>query len=320
MNKTRTEPCRSRAFTIRWRACFLAGCAFAVAALCEAKNETPPLGDTDDPMVRIILSTSTISGASVNDVISAFRIWTYELSKDLDLTVADDVLVLSRVEDIVRELESNPNHLVSMSIPEYLNCGSERFSEKIYLGEIDGIFGTRYLLLVRDDGPIVELGDLGGKKLVSYVNRETSISEEWFQYQLMQADLKPAGELLQSYSMEEDLSKTVLGVFFGNQDACLVSERSFNLMCELNPQLKVQLRVLLQSPEVVGGAMFIQANYDPELEPLLDEGIETLDKKVSGQQIRTLFRSGAVHASDVSELEETIGLYQKWIQSGGDAI
>ncbi|MGJ8650126.1 MAG: PhnD/SsuA/transferrin family substrate-binding protein [Opitutaceae bacterium] len=311
---------RPQAFAIRSLTCVFAVCAFVLIAICNAQNEASPQRDASDPDVRIIISSGTVSGASAHDVIAAFRVWTYELGKELNLPLTQDVLILSRVEDIVRELDLNSNHLVSLSIPEYLNCGTERFSEKIYLGKLDGKFGNRYLLLVRDDGPIDELGDLAGKTLVSHVNRETSISKEWFQYQLMQADLKPPGELLKSYSMEEDLSKTVLSVFFGNQDACIVSERSFKLMSELNPQLKVQLRVLIQSPEVVGGAMFIQADYDPEFELLVDRALEVLDLTASGKQIQTLFRSGAVHVSDVSILEETIGLYQKWTQSGGDEI
>ncbi|MGJ8650127.1 MAG: PhnD/SsuA/transferrin family substrate-binding protein [Opitutaceae bacterium] len=309
---------RVQALATRWGIYSLAACAFVVTAHSDATIEARVQSDADEPEVRIILSSSGLSGVNVNDTISAFRVWTNELTKGLNMRVSDTVLVLDSVEEINRELDSGANHLVSLSISEYLNCGSARFSEKIYIGKNDGKVGARYLLLVRDDAPITELGDLSGKKLVCYDHRETSLSDEWFQYQLMQADLKPAGELLQSYSKDQDLSKTVLGVFFGNQDACIVSDSSFELLCELNPQLKARLRVLMQSPQVIGGALFTQVGYDPELEVLVEQSLDTLGDKISGHQILTLFRSNSVIVADLSELAETIGLYKKWIRTGGD--
>ncbi len=301
-----------RCFCLFFCACFLGGIGGLYA------DESPDHVH-DHIQVRIILSTGALTDINVNDATAAFRVWLRELGRRLNVPVTKDAMILSSLQEIARELDRHSNHLVSLSLPEYLSFDAERFTRSIYLTKSgsDGSAGHRYFLLVRENGPIQELGDLRGKKLVHYENRETTMAQDWLEYQLAEAGQVGSTELLKSYTKDSDLSKSVLGVFFGKVDACLVSDRSFDLLCELNPQLRLKLKVLAKSPVIVSGAMFTQMGYDSQLEIQISRSLEMLGDDVAGKQILTMFRTDSVYHADISDLQDSIDLYKKWTRGRG---
>ncbi|MGZ0655579.1 PhnD/SsuA/transferrin family substrate-binding protein [Coraliomargarita sp. W4R72] len=298
-------------YALRWLCLCL--CGFSLLGLGSVKAQESP--DWENYKVRVIISMANYADVNVNDATAAFRFWMSEFGQEMNLPVARDAMLLTSVEAIVHELDQSPNHLVSISVPEYISIGPERFTRKIYMikGEHDETIGNRYLLLVRANSSIQTLSDLSDKKLVHYDFRETVMAQEWLDYQLADAGLASSAELLASYKKDTNLSTAVLSVFFGKADACLVSDGSFDLLCELNPQLRVKLQVLAQSPVVMNSAVFTQVGFDPDLENRASKAIEAVGADTQGEQMLTMFRTDSVSGSDLSELQGTLDLYQKWL-------
>ncbi|MGZ0655580.1 PhnD/SsuA/transferrin family substrate-binding protein [Coraliomargarita sp. W4R72] len=294
---------------LRW--CGLLFCGLSLLGLGRVHADESP---NDVKQVRIILSSESLTDTNLNDATAAFRSWVYEFGKKMKVPVALDAAFLPTNEEISREMDKFPNHLVSLTLPEYLRFDPERFSRNIYLTKLgrSRAISTRYLLLARESGSIQTLGDLKDKTLIQYDHLETNMAQEWLDYLLVDAGQVRSAELLGTYTKGTDLSKAVLGVFFGKIDACIASDRSFDLLCELNPQLRVKLKVIEQSPLIIGGAMFTQSNYDPELEMMISEALVQFGNDASGKQILTLFGAESTYRTDLSELQDSIDLYKKW--------
>lgn len=103
---------------------------------------------------------------------------------------------------------------------------------------------TRHVLLVYRDGGITDIGQLPGRKvLVSTLDRG-QIASTWLDVLLMRQGLGPAVEEAVDLDIRDRPGYAVPPVLFGQADACIVETRTFDLLCELNPQLRRELRVL----------------------------------------------------------------------------
>jgi ABC-type phosphate/phosphonate transport system substrate-binding protein len=85
-------------------------------------------------------------------------------------------------------------------------------------------------------------------------------------------------------------SQAVMPVFFKRADACILSRRSFDVMAELNPQLRKDLQIIEASAPVATGVICIRKGYDSRQRQWLKDILETLDRDVEGRQLLTLFR------------------------------
>lgn len=147
---------------------------------------------------------------------------------------------------------------------------------------------TRHVLLVYRDGGITDIGQLPGRKvLVSTLDRG-QIASTWLDVLLMRQGLGPAVEEAVDLDIRDRPGYAVPPVLFGQADACIVETRTFDLLCELNPQLRRELRVLSASPPLLTRPMCTRQDMDPVLrKTLLDAPCVGTD----GEQILALLQT-----------------------------
>ena len=122
--------------------------------------------------------------------------------------------------------------------------------------------------------------------------------------------LGPAENYFGSLITDTKVSRVVLPVFFGQADACLVSRRGFEAMCELNPQLATDLTAIATSPLMVLCFYAFRKNYNNSNRHVLANVHTRLLTSPAGRQLATLFqfegltiRDGTCLASALSVLD-----------------
>src|ERR1035441_10793653 len=83
--------------------------------------------------------------------------------------------------------------------------------------------------------------------------------------------------------------RVVLPVFFGQSDACLTSKRSFDTMCELNPQVGKDLIVIASSPVMVVTFYIFHKNYHGVSRERFARVYSEVSTSAAGRQLATLF-------------------------------
>lgn len=102
--------------------------------------------------------------------------------------------------------------------------------------------------------------------------------------------LEPAAEFFAPISLVSTPAQTILPVFFGQADACLVTRRAFLLASELNPQVAERLTVLFASPPLGGGVIAFRPGYpDADKQRLISLIVEFFSDDVRSRQLMTLF-------------------------------
>lgn len=88
-------------------------------------------------------------------------------------------------------------------------------------------------------------------------------------------------------------AQAVLAVFFGKKDACVVDRSAFQVMAELNPQIRRSLETLAASEALANSVLCVSRDGWPlpEDRKNLLESLAELHLESTGQQILTLFKA-----------------------------
>jgi ABC-type phosphate/phosphonate transport system substrate-binding protein len=169
--------------------------------------------------------------------------------------------------------------------------------------------GEQYLILVREDSGIGSLQGLRGRSLVLHKAAITCLAPAWLQTALGAPNWSAVQAHFSVVTSEPKVSKgVILPVFFQKVDACLLTRRSFEAACELNPQVGKRLRIAAASPPLVPMLLALHKDCPPERQKAFLDAVLRLHGSPEGQQVLTLFQAGRLVARDASVLRITLEL------------
>lgn len=261
---------------------------------------------------RIGVSYASFGNANLNDASAAMKIWASTVVREGKLEVDVQVDVVGTTVDLRRALAENKVEGVSMTAEEFFESGER--PEYLYLTAKDTGCLEEYVVLVHRESDLQDLRGLKGKRLVRHVSPNTNPSMAWFETELARLELGRATNFLGDMLTLDSASKSILRVFFHQSDACLVGTNAFALACELNPQLRQQLKVLAVSPGLVPGLFFFRPTYTSPQRDLFENTIVDLHKSVMGQQLLTVFQTVRMDKVPVSCFEPTRQLLERYRQ------
>jgi len=225
-----------------------------------------------------------------NDARAAVKVYATIMGSSHDLVVSESPGLFDDPAQIAEALASGEADVVAMSAQEYLAIPRDLLSPRMIAADMAGSTTEEYVILVRDDSGMAKLADLRGRRLIVYKSLRDSLSPLWLEVRLAQEGLDPATRFFSHVGSTNKPSRTVLPVFFRQEDACLITRRSYAVMGELNPQLTKQLRVLVTSPSYVPDVTCFRASIPPNV---LDRMIKTTvaaQYTTAGRQLLTIFQ------------------------------
>lgn len=240
--------------------------------------------------VRVGVSASMLGEVNENDARAAMRGWADALMKQSSFDV-EWAGIMETTEQLVQAINKRQVDGLALTTSEYVLVSQLLDPDHLIVDEATLKEGQRYLLLVQSDSKIGGLADLRGRSLVVYKNSNTSLASAWLETSLAGSGLGPSEAFFAHSSTNVKLSRgVVLPVFFRQVDACLVTQRAFDAMTELNPQLGRQLRAVATSPVVVPSIMAFRKDMPADARESFTKMLLDLHKNPIGQQIQTLFQ------------------------------
>ncbi len=292
----------------RWRR--PAALVFMVVALAR------PIGaaEAQSAPFRLGFSYAMFTDVNENDARASIRGLAATISRERHIPADPDPLLLSGSDAIANALRNNRLDAVALAADEYWLVTREAgaVSDRCLVGVQQGDPADRYVVLVRKDRGFRSVSDLAGKKLTVLENYRLRLGFVWLEVLLAQKDLAPAAVHFRTVSHSPKLSKVVLDVFFGSADAALVTQRGFDAMVELNPQIGQQVSPLVLSSAYIASLFAFRSSMSPpDLDPLLREFSE-LHRTPAGQQALTIFQNGQVRECSADKLADTLALIDEY--------
>jgi phosphonate transport system substrate-binding protein len=257
---------------------------------------------------RVAFSTSMFAEVNENDARAAVKIWGQTVAKERGIPTEAETRVLKGITELRQALRAGLVDGVAMTTVEYAQLKDEVRFDPIFVTVNAGRATEEYVLLVHEASKMSSLADLRGRRLGFHSNPRACLAQPWLDTLLVRNGFKPAAEFAGTITQNSKLPRAVLPVFFRQSDACVVTRSGFETMCELNPQLAQQLKVIATSPEVIPGLFCFRADYRPPFRDQLLANVCELHRNPAGQQMLTLFLSERIEERPASCLSATLEL------------
>jgi len=267
---------------------------------------------TEELLWRFGFSRAIFSDRGENDTIAALQAWTLMVLKDRQVVADTSFVLYDSPERMARALDRNEIDTIVFQLIEYPQLPADLICGPCFRTNVGGLAHKQFVLLTRRDGTISEFRDLSDKRVVFFDDESTALTELWLDAELAAAGFGPVAEVVSDIERGPSASSSVLGVFFGKFDACVVSRRIFDSMAELNPQVAQQLEVLATSPWVLPSTFCFHSDYDEVQKERLLVEIERLNQTVAGQQVLNIFKADGIARIDDEALHRSIDLILSW--------
>ena len=266
---------------------FLLLVLFAAPAQCDE----PPGTITDVPL-HIGFTQSCFAGVNQNDAQAAFKVFLLSVGRRNGYNVQSKVTIYdddALFEKAIRERSIN---LVIIDSWKYLSMNVGNYVKPTFVTSDQGRIGNNYVLLSRRGGKINSLAELRGSHILRLESANASTGVLWLEGMLQAKNLGAANSFLGGLEVVGKPSAAILPVFFGKKDACLVTQSSFDVMKEMNPQLGKELQEIATS-DIFADIIICLSPSDwtsdkgkADLVRILGE----LHLEPAGQQILSLFK------------------------------
>lgn len=177
----------------------------------------------------------------------------------------------------------------------------------------------KYLLLAPRGS---DFESLSGKRILVGGKGEWNLGLRWLQMEAARRSGKPASSFLSGMELldYENPSQCVLPTFFGKADSCLVLAHQFELLCDLNPQLKTKLEVVAESPDLLG-LLFVTKKGITKIKPgEVADVASKIHTTASGQQAFTMMKITRMSQPEEADYESVLKLAEDMREHSSEAI
>jgi ABC-type phosphate/phosphonate transport system substrate-binding protein len=266
---------------------FVALSACLVLAGFAAAQQAPSAKE----QLRLGFSTNLFIGVDKRDVQVALDMWVKELGRSLSISQEPVAVVFSDLNETVESVRKQEVDFVAMSFLDYLKIRPKVDLEPILVGTKSGQVGEKYALVIHRSAPWTEVKQLRNKKLlVQESNGSSAISLLWLDNVLYQQRLPESARFFQPLRMVDKPSQAVLPIFFQQADVCLLPRWAYDTMVELNPQVGSETKILVTSPILPKGALFMRKGVSARKQAIVEDSIRMVETEKS-KQLLTLFNS-----------------------------
>jgi ABC-type phosphate/phosphonate transport system substrate-binding protein len=270
---------------------------FMLAAILLGGLPASVSADQDDGMPRVLRSgflQRVLYDADPRDAKAALEVHSREVSRYLGLTAPPMVVMFADMASMAKAIRGGEIELATMPTIEYL-----RIREKVplipsFVSANNNGLGQRYVVIVRKESGIRSFSDLKGKSVLLPLVAKHELGHLWLETLLMQAGKGGADSFFRQVRESPKISHAIMGVFFRQADAAIVTRAGLDTSRQLNPQLETQLTVLAESGNLSDGVTCMIPATPEKFRNSLSRAIIHLNETSGGRQLYTIFQTSGV--------------------------
>ncbi len=244
------------------------------------------------------------------DVKISLGFWAQELADVVNVDIKNHFY--KDIDKLRADIEAKKVDMVSASHLIFATeLNSDLFQDGFETVTNDEKSNNKLLLLTHYDSSIDSLKALKGKKVARIKNHD--MEKLYIDTQLKKAQKQISDRYFGKNIYVKQYSKAILKLFFKKVDAAFVTQSSFDLAAELNPQIKKKLRVLESADlHLKSFALFRKGVEQEKIDIFFKEALR-LHESQRGKQILTVFKADRIKKSDINDLKSVRALYNEYL-------
>ncbi len=258
--------------------------------------------------------TNTTSGVDPRDAKIALSILVKDVIKKYFPRFEAESLLFQNIEAAVQAINSNRIELLTMTATDYITVRDKINADPTYVkSNNNGEVGEKFVLLYKKNKTMGNsLTDLRDKALVTVKGNNDFVSLMWMDTLLNRQRLPLSRTFFRTIKQVDKNSRPVLQVFFGKADVCIVQKEVYEMMTELNPQIKATMNVLAESPAFLLSLTAIRRGVAPGIKKNIAAFSENIAEDSEGKQIMMIFKSKKILKYSPEHIVTIENLYSRY--------
>jgi ABC-type phosphate/phosphonate transport system substrate-binding protein len=260
-----------------------------------------PAGSADhgpEPLFVLAYSMTMFYEVEQKDATAALAVWSKEIGREKGYSVESSFYENSA--KLAEDLTTGKVDFAVFRADEYARL-NRKLDFDLGMTVVKGGKKTqRFFVFVRSESPYQGIKDMRNKTL-SLAKGDT-MGSLYLDNLLLKQKLPEKEKYFSMVHERAKASQALLAVYFGQSDLCVINEKSYEILSELNPQVRQKLRVIGMSPDLVLGVGIFRNDLRPEDKKVLQTVILTIGDTPRGRQVLTLFRTERFELIEPSDL------------------
>lgn len=241
--------------------------------------------------LKLIISISSFHNAKTEDAQALAEILSNHIKKSKKLNYTFLVETPSTLDEISRSLSTDFDCVI-LTTDEYISLSNKFPLDPFATNLTSKNVGYNYHLIVNKDDNISEITQLKNETIYVLARDNQKAPYLWLDKILAEKKLSNNKKFFKNIVTDYKATNVLLPVFFRKAKACVVTDASLNLMVELNPAIKNNIKILQTSDRFLLGLVALnKKKRNTELYNLLSEIILTLHENEYGKQLLSLFNA-----------------------------
>ena len=244
--------------------------------------------------------------ADRTDIEVSLTFWTEEITEETDISESNARL-FDTIEDMRAAFERGDIDMIiapPMAIARYFK--RDELADG-FVGVREGGQNNSLLLLAGGDR-VKSLQDLKGKRLI--MPSDDELADIFLDTLMLKTYRKSYRGIFSSIAPQKKNNRIVLDLFFNKADVALVYAGAFDVMAELNPQIKRKIKVLASYPVRAKNFSYFRKNYP--LREQLTEKAMSYGKFPRAKQILAVYKTPELDYCRVGDLRRFDDLYREY--------
>ncbi len=259
-------------------------CSTIVLGKQESKKD-----NQDSKPYRFIFSINLFHNQKTEDAKASTTILMNKLKKDKDIKEDFEIIICNSEKEILDEIKSDFDFLLVTAVEMAAVRKSGR-AKPVLINQSQNSYGFVYYLITNTENEINKIEDLKDGSINVLARAPGQVPSIWLD-KLLRDHKFPTKELFfKDINYDNNATNVVLSVFFNKVSASIVSKASFELLCELNPEIQKKIKIIEVSKALLFGVVhFMNKNSDKKREKLVYDTLLDLDKDAYGKQLLSMF-------------------------------
>jgi ABC-type phosphate/phosphonate transport system substrate-binding protein len=286
----------------------------AIMALLFTRYSHADQGDGLKKVLRAGFLARVLSDVDPHDAQATLELLTREISRNMGLNTTPRVIIFPDMTSMTDAIRHGELDVISMPTVEYLRIRDKASLIPYFVAAHNNGMGTKYLLIARRDRGIRTFSDLRGKTILLPQADKREESHVWLDVLLMKEGKTNRDAFFSQVKESPKMSHSIMGVFFRQADAAIVTRAGLDASRALNPQIASQLTVLDESPFLSDGVTCLPSTTSKTLRRTLVKAFKQLNESTTGRQLFTIFRTSGTIPFKPAYLEGLEGLLREQTQ------
>jgi ABC-type phosphate/phosphonate transport system substrate-binding protein len=240
--------------------------------------------------LRIGISSRAFVNTPSEDIRVAIRMLSQKVARKT-LGSAES-RIYDSTQEIERDLKARQVDILALMPEEFIFLRNRVPLEPMAVTAFDSGNTVEILLLVRKESKFTDIGGLRNRAIVMppKITQYGNMYYIWVETLLLREGIPEMARFFSSVREARTSSQGLLPVFFRNADACVVTSNTYDLACELNPQIGRELKVIARIKGLAGGVIAIRRDLPEERKLRVRQALLTLHEDQEGKQMFVLFQ------------------------------